>query len=178
MSPSARRVANWVARRGEVLLSAAAALLGLFLFADNASGSLFWAVVGFAVMMLGLLNLRGAVLRLRLARGGDGPGVVLIDEGQIAYMGPEAGGITAIDAIDAIALAAGADGPVLRIAQRDGPPVAIPMAAQGADGLIDALAVLPGFDPAALARASAGRLDAAGIAVWTRRGGLAFLPPE
>jgi hypothetical protein len=178
LSPSARRVAAWAARRGEVLLSAAAALLGLFLFADNASASVFWAAVGFAVMMLGLLNLRGAVLRLRLARDGDGPGVVLIDEGQIAYMGPDAGGIVAIDAIDAIALGTGADGPVLRITRRDGPPIAIPMAAQGADGLIDALAVLPGFDPGALAKASAGRPDAAGIAVWTRRDSLAFLPPE
>jgi hypothetical protein len=162
MSPSARRLIDWAARRAEALLTAVAALSGLWLFAANATGSLFWAAVGLGLMILALLNLRGALIRLRLALGGDGPGVVVIDEGQIGYLGPETGGVTAFDLIDRVALVPGR---ALTLYRRDGAPIVIPLSADGADMLIDALAALPGFDPARLTLA---RNRAAPETVWVR----------
>jgi hypothetical protein len=166
MSPSAARLWAFLRRWGEVAVTAAAAW-GLWTFADHAAASVFWAAVGLGAMVLALLNLRGAIARARLATGGHGPGIVLFDEAQIGYLGPETGGVTALDLIDRVAI-----GPVgtLTLYHRGGAPIAIPLSAEGADGLVDALSALPGFDPAALARARA-RRGAREATVWQRRGG-------
>jgi hypothetical protein len=167
MSPSAARLWAFLRRWGEVAVTAAAALWGLWTFADHAAASVFWAAVGLGAMVLALLNLRGAIARARLATGGHGPGIVLFDEAQIGYLGPETGGVTALDLIDRVAI-----GPVgtLTLYHRGGAPIAIPLSAEGADGLVDALSALPGFDPAALARARA-RRGAREATVWRRGGG-------
>lgn len=104
------------------------------------------AVLGPVVLMW----FRAAYSRARLASTRDGPGVVEIDERRIAYLGPLNGGIADLDALSAVQIVTTGLGPfepdifwVLHHA--DGPPVVIPTSAEGADGLLDAFAALPGF---------------------------------
>ena len=53
-----------------------------------------------------------------------------------------------------------------RLSAVDGAPLTIPEGAEGADGLLDALAPLPGFDGGAMVRAVRGRTGT--TVVWRR----------
>jgi hypothetical protein len=104
------------------------------------------------------------------------PGVVTIDERRIAYFGPAEGGVISINGLGAI----GTDGRgAWRLwAEEGGPPVIIPSTAEGADGLIDAFAALPGFQAAPAITAVRGRKA---ITIWRRTGGAlpdGLAPPE
>lgn len=97
------------------------------------------------------------------------PGVVEINEAQITYFSPEVGGgVVDRDALIRIDLVSGGDGRARwALYHSGGPPVSIPLAAEGADALIDFVITLPGVrvEPAlaALNRARVGV-----VPVWER----------
>lgn len=106
------------------------------------------AVLAIAGLALAII----AVRRARFAaRGGAGPGVVQVVEGQIGFFGPHDGGVVAIDDIAALWLSA--DAAEWRIRATDGRLLAIPRGARGAEALFDTFAALDGFDMPALLRA-------------------------
>lgn len=156
-------VSRAAARWREALGGAALLALALWWWA-TALGPLVWlalpaGLAGAALAALGLL--RG---RLRL--GGQGPGVVDIAEGRIAYFGPDIGGAVALEVLEEVALVPGAGGAYWRLSA-GGEALAIPVTAAGADALIDAFARLPGFR---LDRLPAGLRPAgsAPLVVWHR----------
>jgi hypothetical protein len=121
-----------------------------------------------------LLWFRAAYARARLASGRAGPGFVEIDERRIVYLGPEYGGLADLDALSAVQIVTTGAGPsapdvfwVLHHA--DGPPVVIPASAEGAGGLLDAFAALPGFSYERVIEAMGSTEDAA-FTIW-RSGG-------
>lgn len=133
----------------------------------------------FVVLIIGAAGfwLTRAALLSALAGGPlAAPGVVTIDERRIAYFGPDEGGVISLNGLGAI----GVDGRgAWRLwAEEGGPPIAIPAHAEGAEGLIDAFAALPGFQAPPAITAIRGRKP---ITIWRRPGrpspdGLA--PPE
>ncbi len=105
-----------------------------------------------AVGFIGFWLTRAAYLSARASAGRDGPGMVLIDERRITYLGPELGGFASINALEAIEVWA-PDPPyyqytscwILRHEESD-QGLIIPTNAEGASGLIDAFSALPGFE--------------------------------
>ncbi len=161
----------------EALIGAAMALAGL------------WAVLGGRgplSLVGGALLLAGAGLavagwqrgRFRDPQAGQGPGIVQIDEGAIAYFGPLTGGAAAIPALTRIELDATGRPTHWVFHHSDGPALHIPVTATNAEALFDALAKLPGLRTEAMLRHLAepgGRIRT----VWARTGGpqAVRLPP-
>ncbi len=121
---------------------------------------------------LGLL--RAALRRVRLHADTLGEGVVVIDEARIAYLGPRGGGIVDLPAITRVEIVTRpylppASGHVWVLTAEDGTRLTIPLGAEGADGLLDALSPLPGIDfdagVAAVAARGPGR-----TVVWKKAG--------
>ncbi|EEW25187.1 hypothetical protein [Rhodobacter ferrooxidans] len=108
------------------------------------------ALVGLA-LGLGLLAWR----RMRFWQGVDAPGVVEVDEAQISYFGPEAGGFVALPDLVELRLVRLQGRQFWRLKQADGQALLIPVAAAGAALLFDAFAELPGMDSQALVAALA-----------------------
>jgi hypothetical protein len=153
----------------EVLAGAALALGGLWLLPGPG-----WVLpgLGLALAALGAGLVVVGLRRVRLGRAAEGPGVVQVVEGQVAYFGPDGGGFVALD--DLVALAA--DGPDWVLTGADGTRLRVPRGARGVEALTDALLRLPGLDPARLVAAAAP--GAAGSRVWHRgaRGAPRALP--
>ena len=128
-----------VKRWSEVLIGGAVALFGLW--ALQAHDPFFQVLAGLVVLAgIGLAFIGWR--RLRFRRDGGGPGIVQHVEGQISYFGPEEGGFMALRDIVELHLI-GHGTRWLLIA--DGTRLEIPVTAQGADGLFDAFATLPGL---------------------------------
>lgn len=133
----------------------------------------------FAIIIIGAAGFwltRAAALSALAGGPLAAPGVVTIDERRIAYFGPHDGGVISINGLAAV----GVDGRgAWRLwAEDGGPPVVIPSSAEGADGLIDAFAALPGFQPAPAVAALRARKA---ITIWRRGGGRSaenLAPPE
>lgn len=106
----------------------------------------------------GVALLRLALLRDRL-RSAPEPGVVLVDEGRIGLLGPEAGGFVDLDGLLEVAVT-GAPDRAWRLTGEEGVLV-VPFGALGAETLPDVLAKLPGIDLEAAARGPA--------VIWRRR---------
>lgn len=122
------------------------------------------ALVGLGLMWLGsahgvmqvlalLLVALGVVLlvdglgrgRFRSAGRGQGPGLVLIDEGEITYMGPLGGGALSLKELDRVLLDP-TGRPPHWVLQVDGQAALhIPVNAEGAEALFDAFVSLPGM---------------------------------
>ncbi len=151
-------------RWGEAL--AGLGLLALGLRWTASTGLLVW--VGAAVAALGAGVAFTGVQRARFRRGGEGPGVVRVDEGRVLYMGPSEGGAADLDALRSVSLdPEGPDGPAWVL---DGDrALRVPADALGADALLDAFAALPGFE-ASRALAALGRRGSAPVAVWRAPG--------
>ena len=130
----------------EVALALAGAAFGLWV---ATRGGWFYAVLGAALLAFALGLALSAWRRMRFARAGDAPGVVQIDEGAIAYFGPETGGLVALSELTEIAALPGPGGLRWRLAQADGRQLEIPAAARGAERLFDVFAALPGARPGA-----------------------------
>lgn len=163
-----------LARWREVLAGAAVAGLGGWLMLKPGY------VLPAAGLALGLLGAGLAVVGLRRQWFGaapEGPGVVQVVEGQVAYFGPAdgtgGGGFVALDEV--VALALSADGAAWVLTAVDGTRLAIPRGAQGAEALLDAFVRLPGLDPAALVRAPAGRRSGRERRLWRRADAVAPL---
>jgi hypothetical protein len=156
------RAALW--RWREVAASGALAALGLW-----------WVLAGLGIVFwLGwvLIAAAGAVAVAGIQRarfrggGGGGPGVVAVDEGLIAYFGPQTGGAVALSEITALAIEPGPPRR-WRLSQPGQPDLAIPLDAEGAEALFDAFAALPGLRAGALLAAM--RDEAGGTRVlWAR----------
>lgn len=136
----------------ETAIYAAVTVLILW-WLTGAAVDVYWRIglmlfVGFT----GFWLTRAAYLSARAASSRDGPGMVLIDERRITYLGPERGGFASINALEAIELWA-PDPPyyrydecwILRHVDAD-EGLIIPTNAEGAGGLIDAFSALPGFE--------------------------------
>lgn len=83
--------------------------------------------------------------RMRFRLGGGGPGVVQVDEGQIAYFGPLTGGAVALSELERLTLDHAAKPPHWLLDQPGQSALAIPVNATNTDALFDAFATLPGL---------------------------------
>ena len=120
-----------------------------------------WVMLGIAA--LAAFWLRAALLGALAHGAGEGPGVVVIREREIGYMGPWRGGFIELDRLERVEIYRPGPGhdPVWRLIASDGATLTIPAAAEGAEHLPEALAALPGFSDMAaigvLRRDEAGR---------------------
>lgn len=154
-----------LARWHEVLLSAALALVGLWV---AASGGWFFAALGGLVAALGAALAVIGWRRLRFRRADLGPGVVRVVEGQLAYLGPDGGGFVGLADLVQLGLIADGNGVrCWRLMPHHGAPVMVPVAALGAEVLYDLFASLPGLDMAALL-AALDQPDLPNPVVWRR----------
>ncbi|PYE84748.1 hypothetical protein [Pseudoroseicyclus aestuarii] len=133
------RAALWRAREAIVALVVAA--LGGW-WAAESFGAMRW--LGLVVCAAGLVAAAAAVQRLRVPRGGTGPGVVTLDEGRIAYMGPLTGGSIDLASVEVLKLDRGATPPHW-ILEGQGARLEVPATALGAEVLPDGFAQLRGF---------------------------------
>lgn len=152
------RDALW--RWREVLGALALAGLGLW-WGLTTFGVLRW--IGWLLLLLGASLAFTALRRLRFAGAGDGPGVVLLDERRVTYMGPDTGGSVELDQLLELELTpAGA----WRLTSADDIPLNIPTNAKGADALFDAFAALPGLDTGQML-ALMGQTHRGPVTIWT-----------
>jgi hypothetical protein len=137
--PEARE-AIW--RWREVIAGVFLALLGGS-WAVGPGGLLGW--LGWALTCIGAAVTVIGIQRARFRLGAGGPGVVQVDEGQIAYFGPLTGGAMAARDLDRLVLDHTAQPAhwVLEIAGQA--PLLIPVNAEGSEALFDAFATLPGL---------------------------------
>lgn len=126
----------------EVLAGGAVALLGLW-WALHSFGPVRW-MAGLVILAGGLAAVV-ALQRLRFGAGGDGVGVVQVDERRLAYFGPLSGGV--IDLGDLVQVDLDPTGKPAHWVLRDqsGQMVFIPVNAVGAEALFDVFAALPGI---------------------------------
>ncbi|SFI89743.1 hypothetical protein [Albimonas pacifica] len=149
-----------LARWAETLIAGALAvtLLGVGVSAGLNGGWLGWGIAA-----LGLPAAAWAVVafsRGRLKGAGEGPGVVEVAEGRIAYLAPEGheqfwGGVVRVEelwTVEAVLLKRNA-GLAWRLRPIDGLPVVISVGARGADRIPEALTALPGFSVMRAAKA-------------------------
>jgi hypothetical protein len=134
------RAALW--RWREVVTGAGLAALGLW-WTVALTGLLHW--LGYVVILVaGAITIMG-MQRARFRHGGGGPGVVRVDEGQVAYFGPLTGGVVAIRDLDSVALDPSGHPAHWVLSQAGAPDLHIPVNAEGAEALFDAFAALPGL---------------------------------
>lgn len=124
----------------EVLAAAAITLLGAY-WALTSFGPL--SLLGWTMVIAGLAFGYSGAQRARARRGGEGPGVVTIDERRVTYLGPLDGGVADLDLLARLELAPG--GPHWRLIAQTGARLDIPVDARGADQLLDLFAALPGL---------------------------------
>ncbi len=148
----------------EAATGAAALALGLWWLAD---GTRVLAFLGLALIAGGSLLALAGVQRARFRRQGDGPGVVRVTEGQLAYFGPFDGGLVAIRDILRLEIDPRPDGARWILGRPAQAPLEIPVNAAGAEALFDVFAALPGIDTAAML-AALERDPAARVTVWER----------
>lgn len=110
--------------------------------------------------------LAGALSR----RDRAGPGVVVLREGEIGYMGPETGGFLEIGSLERIEIVRPSRGELLWYfdAGANGRLI-VPASAKGADRLVEALSALPGFSDLAVAQVLRAPRRGRHV-VWQRRG--------
>jgi len=155
------RAALW--RWREVAASGALAALGLWSVLAGL-GIVFW--LGWVLIAAAAALALAGIQRARFRTGGGGPGVVAVDEGLIAYFGPQTGGAVALSEMTALAMEPGPPRR-WRLSQPGQPDLAIPLDASGAEALFDAFAALPGLRAGALLAAM--RDEAGGTRVlWAR----------
>jgi len=147
----------------EVIAAGLVACAGLW-FASRGG----WLPVGLGLAIaagaagLGVTALR----RLRFGAAASAPGVIEIDEGQIGWYGPGIGGFVSLDELSELGLVTVAGLRCWRLRQADGQVLLIPVGADGAESLFDALTALPGIDGGALLAALEARIDRP--VIWRR----------
>jgi hypothetical protein len=156
-----RRDVTDAAYRGrEVIAAGAVATFGVWLVW---LGGYLLLPLGLGVLAFAALWALTALRRMRFAQDIMAPGMVEVDEGQVGYLGPAAGGYVALPDLVELRLVTLQGRRVWRLKQADGQALLIPVDAAGADRLFDAFASLPGMDTAALV-AAVGAPQAAGRA--------------
>lgn len=158
-------VAQKLNRWRETLAGLAAAALG-FVWFSTAIGPLW--LVGTVLMVGGALLAVAGIQRARFRRGGEGPGVVQVIEGQVTYFGPFDGGSVAVDDLVSVELdPAGQVSPAWVVTGTLGEALRIPVDAAGADALFDVFAGLPGLQTEAMLR-NLEASPAKRVTVWSR----------
>lgn len=147
-----------------VILSVILTMLGLW-WAYVGVSPISW--IGGALALLGVASLVAAIQRLRFGAGRDGPGVVQIDEGAIAYFGPLTGGVVALSNLTALSIDPSGKPAHWVLAHSGGEDLYIPVTAKGADRLFDYFSALPGMRLDRLLAASRGGYDAP-TQLWRR----------
>lgn len=156
-------IAAWISRWRDALIGGAVAVLGLRLVAIP---SIFHQILGGIVIFGGIALAYTGIQRARL-KGGDGPGVVQIDEGRITYFGPLDGGSVGVGELKKLEIEPeGFPSPHWVLSGAD-KPLNIPVDAHGAEVLIDAFAVLPGLPTERVLRAAA-QPPRKRTTLWTR----------
>lgn len=158
------RAALW--RWREVLVALGLVAVGLW-WGLGTSGLLPW--VGGALALAGAALAAAGVQRARFRAGAGGPGVVRVDEGQIAYFGPFTGGAVARSEITALALDTGAEPPHWVLSQPGHDDLHIPLTAEGAEALFDVFASLPGLRTERML-AEMQRQAGAPVVIWRKAG--------
>ncbi|MEM7709665.1 MAG: hypothetical protein AAF264_02710 [Pseudomonadota bacterium] len=160
-----------LARWRDVLIGSAALAVGITLLTTSSG---LPTLFGLALLAVGALLLVTGLRRARFRTGARGPGLVRMDEGRILYMGPETGGMIALDDLEEVLLDRAPDGTATwYLVPGQGTSLGIPEGADGADGLLDALAPLPGLDGGAMVRAVQSRTPGRAT-VWRRTPRLAL----
>ncbi|SLN21422.1 hypothetical protein [Roseisalinus antarcticus] len=127
----------------EVLIAGGLAVLGLW-WGLTALGILQW--LGWGLVLCAAALAYAGLQRLRFAQGGGGAGVVTIDERRIVYFGPLSGGVADLDLLSRLELEPkAAPAPAWVLTLETGEALEIPIDAEGADGLFDLFAALPGI---------------------------------
>jgi len=165
------RAAIW--RWREVLIGGATIAIGTS-WVLGPGGLLGW--VGWPLIIAGLALAIVGLQRARFRAGSDGPGVVTVDEGQIAYFGPLTGGAIALSEVERLTLDPTAKPQHWILDQPGQPPLQIPINAKGADALFDVFATLPGLRTQHML----GALNGPGthpVVIWERVPGRVMLQP-
>lgn len=157
----ARRLNRW----RETLAGLGASSLGA-VWMIRETGAL--AIVGTVLAVGGALLVFAGIQRARFRQGDGGPGIVQLDEGQLTYFGPHEGGSVVIEEMLKLELDASAK-PEARwvLTGLTGEVVSIPVNAQGAEGLFDVFAGLPGLRTEDMLRELQNRPDAR-VVIWDR----------
>lgn len=126
----------------EVIVAGVIIALGLWIAAKPAG----MIVTGFGYVLIGLgaVALVPSIRRARFFTGGEGPGVVQIDEGRILFMGPQTGGAMALDDLSVLSVRRDRTGESAWVLADATQLLVIPVDAAGADALFDAFSTLPG----------------------------------
>lgn len=116
-----------------------------------------------------------ALARARVAPSPLGPGVVVVDERRITYMGPETGAFLALDSLVGVEIATSPGGVYAPSASwvlrpLEGPPLVVPAGAEGADQLLETFAALPGFSYDKVAAAMDAPAGSRAV-IWRRNAG-------
>lgn len=150
----------------EALTGATALALGLWWLLGS-HGLLPY--IGAAIALAGAALLLAGLQRARFRGGTGGPGVVQVDEGQIAYFGPLTGGVVALSEISSLSLDPTAKPPHWVLSQPGQPDLFIPLNAEGADTLFDVFASLPGIRTERMLAQMRAKATAP-VLVWQRQG--------
>ncbi|WP_163848952.1 hypothetical protein [Pseudooceanicola aestuarii] len=126
----------------EALAGGVVALLGLY-WTLGSFGLLRW--IGAVLLLVAGALIVAGVQRARFRTDGGGPGVVRVDEGQIAYFGPLDGGVVALSEVSRLAVDPSAYPPGWSLSQAGQPDLFIPFNAEGSEALFDVFAALPGL---------------------------------
>lgn len=129
-------------RLRELLAAAAILLLGVY-WVLGPGGLLGW--LGWTLIVAGGFLAIIGIRRLQFRQAGRGPGVVQVDEGQIAYFGPLTGGAVAMSELNRLILDPTSRPAIWILEQPGNAPLHIPVNADGAEALFDAFAALPGL---------------------------------
>lgn len=101
--------------------------------------------VGFVVLGMAMLLLFLGIQRGRFREDSDGPGVVQVVEGRVAYFGPLTGGAVDMAELTRLSLDARNTPATWVLSQPGVDPLYIPVSAKGTEALFDAFAALPGL---------------------------------
>lgn len=128
-------------------------------------------ILGLPIGIAGLIWLRVAVRRaLNPAQAGQGS--LFVEERRVLYVGSFGNVQVDLDEATRIEVLSRTDAASLMVHVPDGPPVALPLGAEGADKLLDALTGLPGLNmETVLTRLERAQRAGAGqgiTTVWTR----------
>ena len=136
-------------------------------------GQLFGIGVSLIGAVVAIMAVTATLRRLAGRRGkGDGPGVVTVEEGRIGYMGPEEGGVVAVDALVSVEIVTrwlGAEGREVTwiLVDEFGQRLSIPGSAVDTERLFDALSILDGISYQAMVD-SVFSADDGRFTVWRR----------
>ncbi len=145
-------LAAWLRIWRESILWGGLAISGLWLIWRGYAGlEPLSFTFGLLCLGAGLGLLRDATRRAKLRQTSPAEGVVLIDEARIGYFGPRDGGFIDLPAIVAVEIVTRPHLPpdsthAWVLTADDGARLVIPLGAEGADRLLDALSPLPGID--------------------------------